>query len=334
MADNTENRERVIKGKQPIYWDDCEPYARYTSTKFTYQVTPSNTLRTLGYVKKQYCIPVKESAKSKMVPMNPQPSTDELLVISRKYSSLKKSESYRRRINTVLTLPKKWQKKEYLLTKAIYEYIGTFLSYMKHGLCKENKRLYMRVNPHVQQNIDEMVSRGIKASTAYKTLIGEGKDDSDDIRDVRQLYNAKAKLSKAERGECGSNNFSDHVMQVASLVSEGDSFVQSLIHENSKVPSVLLYTKATMEVVRQCCCTGAHREILGVDRTFNLGDVYVTVSCFKHPGLLRKKSEDHLCFWANLAAWDMHSRHIFTPLFEVRHNVFGQRNRIINNRNR
>ena len=112
-----------------------------------------------------------------MVPMNPQPSTNELLVISRKYSSLKKSESYRRRINTVLTLPKKWQKKEYLLTKAIYEYIGSFPGYMKHGHCKENKGFYMRANPHVQQNIDEMVSRGIKASTAYKTLIEEGKDD-------------------------------------------------------------------------------------------------------------------------------------------------------------
>ena len=130
-----------------------------------------------------------------------------------------------------------------------------------------------------------------------------------------QIKNLKSRITKAERGDCGGSNFSDHVMEIASLITEGDNFIQFSIHENNKDPSVLLYTKDIIELVRQCCYVGTNRQILGVDRTFNLRDVYVTVACFKHLRLRRKVSMEEPVLFSPILLHGSCTHDIYGHLF-------------------
>ena len=111
-------------------------------------------------------------------------------------------------------------------------------------------------------------------------------------RHVRQVYNYRNHDRKKARDNMPNQNFADQVMQLTSLVTQGDSFVRSVTFESNKVPSVLLFTDKTMELLQACCVEGLAPSVLGVDRTYNLGEVYVTATCFQHRGLVtRDKNE-------------------------------------------
>ena len=185
--------------------------------------------------------------------------------------------------------------KHFLLKRALFEYQGSFIGHLPHGKAKQPKGFYQRSHPDTKQKIKDMKSSGVKPTETYKILLKQEKDEikeETDIRDLQQIYNVRKEVNRQDNGAGSTQNFADHIMHLSSLIAEGDNFIQSLIHESCKVPSVLLYTQDTLDLVKECCCKGINKEVLGVDRTFNLGDIYVTVTSFKHNGLLRNTSNE------------------------------------------
>jgi hypothetical protein len=70
-------------------------------------------------------------------------------------------------------------------------------------------------------------------------------------------------------------------------------FVRKVITGKGNIPSIILYTDAQIADVRRFCCSApmAEATVLGVDKTYNLCDMYVTVFCFKNLAVTRPSSE-------------------------------------------
>jgi hypothetical protein len=68
----------------------------------------------------------------KMVPLNPQPDLDSLLILQRYHSKLKKDQNYQRRVSWFKNFPNH----DDIQLIYIFEYIGNNPGDMPHGLAK------------------------------------------------------------------------------------------------------------------------------------------------------------------------------------------------------
>ena len=70
-------------------------------------------------------------------------------------------------------------------------------------------------------------------------------------------------------------------------------------------------------MTKQMCCRADNPSVLGMDRTFNLSNVYVTMMSFKHQGLLRKGTNEPPIMIGPMllhgsATWEVYSRYLTT----------------------
>ena len=97
-------------------------------------------------------------------------------------------------------------------------------------------------------------------------------------RDIKQIKNRKYIAKKSDRHH-HSNNQADHIQMVMNMLSS-HSFVQQIIQDKNCSPSVTLYTNEMLQDMKSIL--KHHPEtIIGVDRTFNLGEVYITTTVYK-----------------------------------------------------
>lgn len=77
-----------------------------------------------------------------------------------------------------------------------------------------------------------------------------------------------------------------------------DPFVQRVYNGKDKVPTVILYTDDMLADIKRFCCSGpnAARTVIGFDKTFNLGQLHVTVGAFKHLAVTRQDTGEHPIF--------------------------------------
>ena len=100
--------------------------------------------------------------------------------------------------------------------------------------------------------------------------------DSKQVRNKK--YNDKRKIqSNALKGD--SRNFADNVQSLSSLTLD-HPFIQSVENVKNKIPCVILYTEDMLQQII-IACAKVKPAVVSVDRTFNLGDVFVTVMVFK-----------------------------------------------------
>ena len=64
------------------------------------------------------------------------------------------------------------------------------------------------------------------------------------------------------------------------------------------------------------------REVLGVDRTFNLADIYVTVTSFKHPGLLQNSTNEQPILFGPMLVHGTCTHDIYAHLFAKFSTIF------------
>ena len=62
--------------------------------------------------------------------------------------------------------------------------------------------------------------------------------------------------------------------------------------------SIILYTERQLEDIRCLCCAGpaAQQTVLGIDKTFNLGQLHVSIMVFKNISLVRQATLTHPLF--------------------------------------
>ena len=65
-------------------------------------------------------------------------------------------------------------------------------------------------------------------------------------------------------------------------------FIQEIVQTKGKPPMVILYNEEQLKEVRKICVTKNDKSMLGVDRTFNLGACFVTLTVLENTRLLRR----------------------------------------------
>ena len=291
---NQDNKERALKGQYQVWWDDCGAYVGIRGFKSYYVVTDNHTFNEVKLVNGKYTKEARKNGKKINVPLEPQPDPGCIMTLRRMYNKLKLDQNYRRRITTVLQLPTFMSDQSALMDVALYEYIGKFPGLTSHGKSKDDKGFYQRTDPRTVQKLKEEV-KNTKPKNLYEAMLHKSTQDFPcGVRDVKQVQNLKYRIEKEERDDAANSNFADQVNHIISLISNGDNFIHSMIHQSGKVPSIILQTSQSIAMVKDNCCHG--KQVLGVDRTFNLGDVYVTATCFKHTSLLQKRTKDHPIF--------------------------------------
>ena len=80
----------------------------------------------------------------------------------------------------------------------------------------------------------------------------------------------------------------DELLEVIGMTDK-HPFVQSIIHNKNTVPTIICYTELQIKDMKSFLST-AKGQPLGIDRTFNLGCLYVTTIVYKNHKLVRKNS--------------------------------------------
>ncbi|CAC5417326.1 unnamed protein product [Mytilus coruscus] len=126
------------------------------------------------------------------------------------------------------------------------------------------------------------------------TLKWTVRKDDNAPRDNHQIRNLKLNEKKNRLGAIG--NVADEVLEVMSMVNKID-FVKQVVYTegNNKPLSFICYTSDQMEDMKQFLKTDPDR-ILGIDRTFNLGAVFVTNFVYRNIKVINKETGDHPIF--------------------------------------
>ncbi|CAC5400573.1 unnamed protein product [Mytilus coruscus] len=97
------------------------------------------------------------------------------------------------------------------------------------------------------------------------------------------------------------------------LAGNKDTIVRSIIREKGKAPCLILYSDSQLEDLKHMCCSGL--SIVGVDKTFNLCDMHVTVTCYKQIAVVMEKTKEPPIFMGPIYIHDNSDFDIFSNFF-------------------
>ena len=189
-----------------------------------------------------------------------------------------------------------------------------------HGNSKTNTTSYRQTTQETMDKIKDVCNTA-GPSTLYQELISEGVP----VRDIQQIKNIKTGLSKQ------ASDFSYH--EKINNLADGMQAVDTLLHSHPKVQStigfkgkttgVVLYTEEQLTDFKRSCCAGPLRQCteVGVDKTFNLGPVHLTVTAYKQPSVTRKTTGDNPVF---IGPMFLHGNSDFASLLPFFQHLRGQ----------
>ena len=75
-------------------------------------------------------------------------------------------------------------------------------------------------------------------------------------------------------------------------------FLQLIVRQSQRVPIIILYTEDQINDLKRFCCPphAAQSTVLGIDKTFNLSDLHVTVTIYKCLSVKRLDTGAHPIF--------------------------------------
>ena len=232
---------------------------------------PSGELK--GIVKREdtgYCFKRKIKGQYQYVPLKPPPL--EIVELHRYYTKLKKDQTYEKRVS--------WLGLGGDKEIAVVEYVGKFPGVAPHGNAK-HKTEYVRTPDNVMSEMADMLKSN-KPKQVYDKLTNKH-DELSGPTDPRQVRDMKRRMVTNERKQAGltgnRQNIADHIIEIENKVSRNDPFIRSVIRQNDKASCVILYNDEQIQDLKQLCCNG--KTVLGLDKTFNLCDMHVTVTCYK-----------------------------------------------------
>ena len=99
------------------------------------------------------------------------------------------------------------------------------------------------------------------------------------IKDLQQIRNKKYYEKNKTNSETtkGAKNLSDQLQIISSMSIDEPSIRMVKTDKNFRV---VIFGENQINDVQRFCCSG--KTVLGVDKTFNLGEVFVTASTFKN----------------------------------------------------
>ena len=122
-----------------------------------------------------------------------------------------------------------------------------------------------------------MTATSVAARTIYEEMVLD--DSLSAPQDLKQVRNTKHLEQKKKRCKVSKDsnqnqqkNTADDIITLLNNVHD-HPFIQAIIQTKGKSPAVILYLKEQIDEIKMFCLSDAtHPGVLGVDRTFNLGD--------------------------------------------------------------
>lgn len=190
VINNAENVSRKKNQMRAVYVDDCGAWTAQ-SCKTHHYIIKGDKLCYVDLKNGVFC----QCVKKQFVPVDPEPSDEDIIVFKRYYLSLKRQTSYRKRISTVSRCPNSMSS---IMQLALVEYIGKFPRNIGiHRNAKKTASDYTRTATSVKTKPDGLVA--MKAPReVFQDMLLEGMTCSP--RDLKQMCNIKYKKTRAKRG--------------------------------------------------------------------------------------------------------------------------------------
>ena len=140
------NRLRCDSGKKKIYPDDCGVWntSKGKVVKTYFVLDGDNGLKFVNLREGRYCSLKRQSGTKVYEEIEPQPSEENLVIMTRYYTTLKPDDNYKRRVSRLELSSNKQS------SYAIVEYIGKYPEeIVPHGNSKHQDTMYTRTNPEI-----------------------------------------------------------------------------------------------------------------------------------------------------------------------------------------
>ena len=234
----------------------------------------------------KYCTLRTLNNRRRWLPMQTQPETQNVISMRSYYTTLKSDSRYRKRVSWIVCEP----------SVALYEYLGTQpLVNKEHGSARYTDVEYVRTRPTTLDKIKTgLKERTAKPRQVYETLTLRN-DCDDRPRDHKQVRN---QAQVVNRGKSTSMNIADDIQAVLGGVHT-HPFVKVVSVRHSRSPVIVAYTEEQVKDIKRFCSRNTPdymRSVLGVDRTFNLGPCFATISVYKNMSVIRKTTDDNPIF--------------------------------------
>ena len=96
------------------------------------------------------------------------------------------------------------------------------------------------------------------------------------------------------RGHVHVKNMADQFQAIENMVQANHPFVRHISCGLGKTPTIVLYTEEQLFDLKKLC--GGGHSVLGVDKTFNLGNMHVIVTCYKQITVKRRRTGEPTIF--------------------------------------
>ena len=111
-------------------------------------------------------------------------------------------------------------------------------------------------------------------------------------RHEKQLRSIKHEVTKTTNGNAVTKNIADQIICVEKMANTHE-FVH--IHKQQH-PVITLYTDQQITDLKRFCCTD-NGFVLGMNKTYNLGEFHVTPTVYKDTSVIKRRTNDHpICF--------------------------------------
>jgi hypothetical protein len=217
--------------------------------------------------------------------MDPQPQPEEIFHVKKRYNDHSSGKDFQRRLTIFHECPAGYENLEEVF---FIEYKGNRpLSIRGHGNKKDNESgQYLRTDPKMIDMIKKEL-KDSKPAQVYTKLKLEGHD----IRNTKVIRNIQQKISEKKPK---LPNFAQQVQDLIVESKQPGSHIKQIISLVGEDPSAVIYSDAEIEMLKAFCTSqgGKKNAIMGIDRTFNLGNYYATCTVFAQPYLTRAEKPD------------------------------------------
>ena len=139
----------------------------------------------------------------------------------------------------------------------------------------------------IKKDLKHLPPKGVE-----NKLNSDTDDDLGKQRNYKQVKNFKYAVDKETRPDSAPmKNIADHIVCVENM-TQNHEFVRAVQHVKDSTPNVILYTdQQIVDIKRFCAREGG--TVLGLDKTFNLGEFHVTPTVYKNTSIIRRTSQEH-----------------------------------------
>ena len=284
IVDNTRNVERRAANMKSQFVDDCGAWKASPSPVARFIKASCGEWISVVLRGETYCSEKQGDGKRKYTPIKPQIDEEDVLKIHRNYNILKSNANYKRRVTWLEPSDR---------NLACVEYVGKYTGPELHGNAKYSKNPYTRTAP----SIFDAIAKESQTSTNRALECSRERDRPKNLKQVQNMAFNERKKDKS-KSNSGGNNLADNIIYLHSTMHK-HPFIRHIHHDQHHVPCIILYTDDQIRDVRRFCCSSPIGDgtVLGIDKTFNLGQLYVTATVFKHLALKRMATDTHPLFF-------------------------------------